>query len=338
MAIVWPAFVNGGAERQMANPETRVMPGRGPEAAPAPITVILNAAAGARDKAAIGRRLAMLFRDHGVAAEIHLIERGAEAAGWARRAVAAGTGVVVAGGGDGTVSSVAAVLAGTGVPLGVLPLGTFNYFARNLGIPLDLEDAVHTLVHGRVISVNLGELNGRPFVNTSSLGLHSRILTEAERYKARLGRRRWVAVVSGIRTVLQPHPLFSIRLGVGATVTAYRTPLVFVGNNRLQAAQFDQRAGTCLDAGQLSLYVMHPVGRWGLLRLVLKALFRRAADSPGLDLLCLQEGWIETPRRILSVSLDGEVVPMRSPLHYRVRPAALRVIVPAGEAGAVPPA
>ena len=134
------------------------------------IDVIINAISRAPDKEETRRLLAERFAASGVDARISLARSGADIVALAQRAVEGSSRTVVAGGGDGTVNAVASVLVGTDKSLGVLPLGTFNYFARNLGIPVDLDGAARTLIEGRVAKVCVGDVNGRTFLNNASLG------------------------------------------------------------------------------------------------------------------------------------------------------------------------
>jgi diacylglycerol kinase family enzyme len=251
-----------------------------------------------------------------------------------RRALSNGARAVVAGGGDGTVGSVAGALAGTDRPLGVLPLGTLNHFAKDLGIPLGLEEAARNVCEGREVLVDVGEVNGQVFVNNSSLGLYPRIVRRREKLQEREGSGKWSAFVRASLAMLRRYPFLSVRLDADGRRISRKTPFVFVGNNEYQMESLQMGGRRCLDAGRLSLYVAHRTGRLGLLRLALSALFGRLRQAEDFDSLCAREVWVETRRpRRLPVATDGEVTVMTTPLHYRVRPRALRVIVPKEESG-----
>jgi diacylglycerol kinase family enzyme len=248
---------------------------------------------------------------------------------FARRALSDGARAVVAGGGDGTISSVAAMLVGTGRPLGVLPLGTLNHFAKDLRIPLSLEEAARNVCEGREVAVDVGEVNGRIFVNNSSLGLYPRIVHRREKLQEREGSGKWAAFVRASLAVLRRYPFLYVRLDADGQRIVRKTPFVFVGNNEYQMESLEMGGRACLDAGCLSLYVAHRTGRLGLLRLALSALFGRLRQAHDFDALNAQEIWVETRRpKRLPVATDGEVNVMTTPLHYRVRPGALKVIVP----------
>ncbi|MGC4004181.1 MAG: diacylglycerol kinase family protein [Pirellulales bacterium] len=92
---------------------------------------------------------------------------------------------VIGGGGDGTLSAIAGALAGTKMPLGVLPLGTLNHFAKDLKIPMHLADAAWVVAQRRIAQVDVAEVNGRVFLNNSSLGLYPRMVIERDGQRQR---------------------------------------------------------------------------------------------------------------------------------------------------------
>ena len=293
------------------------------------VEVIVNASAGAHEAGEVGRSVAGAFDACGVEARVRLARRGDEVARLARLALSNGARAVVAGGGDGTVSTVASLLAGTEKPLGVLPLGTLNHFAKDLGVPLEVSEAARGVCEGRVRSVDVGEVNGRVFVNNSSLGLYPRIVRRREKLRERLGSGKWAAFLRAALAVLRRYPFLNVRLNADGREIVRRTPFVFVGNNEYLTESFPVGGRACLDAGCLSLYVAHRTGRLGLLRLAVRALFGRLRQAKDFDALRAQEIWVETHRpKRLHVAMDGEVVVLTTPLHYRVLPGALRVIVP----------
>ncbi|MGH7874240.1 MAG: diacylglycerol/lipid kinase family protein, partial [Candidatus Binatia bacterium] len=235
---------------------------------------------------------------------------------------------VVAGGGDGTINAVASMLIGSEIALGVLPMGTLNHFAKDLNIPLELEAATHNIIAGHAIQIDVGEVNGRIFLNNSSLGLYPTMVIHREKQQQRLGRRKWHAFAWAVLTMLRRYPFMSVRLSTNDQELIRSTPFVFVGNNEYQMDGFNIGVRGCLDAGQLSVYVPHRTGRLALLRLALRALFGRLHEARNLDTLCTKAIWIDTHRKRLHVAIDGQVALIDTPLHYSVRPGALRVIVP----------
>lgn len=295
---------------------------------PSRLAVIINASSGTDDKEAASKRLAEIFASSGFDARIRMAGSGANIVEMAQRAVRDHASTIVAGGGDGTLSAVASTLVGTDRTLGVLPLGTLNHFAKDLNIPLDLEGAARTIMEGHVKRVDVGEVNGRIFLNNSSLGLYPSIVRRREKQQERLGRGKWPAFLWAALTVLRRYPFLAVRLSTDERRMLRRTPFVFVGNNEYEMENFNVGARSCLDAGKLSLYVAHRTGRLGLLRFAWRALFGGLLNEKDFDGMCCPEVWIETRRKRLHVATDGEVTIMETPLHYQVRPGALRVVVP----------
>jgi YegS/Rv2252/BmrU family lipid kinase len=291
------------------------------------IEIIINAAAGAEDKAATRTRLEEFFRARGIAARVVLARSGAELMALARRAAEGAAEIVVAGGGDGTINAVASALVGTDKTLGVLPLGTRNHFAKDLRLPLDLAAAAETIIAGRVHVIDVGEVNGRVFLNNSSLGLYPSLVRQREKQQ-RQGYSKWLAAVWAALVVFKRYPFLTVSLNADGREFKRRTPFVFVGNNEYEMDGFQTGARLRLDAGLLCLHVTHKAGRLRLVALALRALFSRLREAKDFDSLCAREVLVETRRARLRVATDGETTIMPTPLHYRVRPRALRVLVP----------
>ena len=237
--------------------------------------------------------------------------------------------MVVAGGGDGTINAVAAAAIATDTVLGVLPLGTLNHFARDLRIPDDLEGAVRTLAGGRNLRIDAGEVNGRIFINNSSLGLYPSLVHHREQQQMRLGRSKWNALFWASLMMLRRYPLLRVRVEVNGTELVCRTPLVFIGNNEYSMQGLDIGARERLDAGVLSLYIPRREGRLGLLRIALRALFKRLRRADDFIAFRSTHFTVDTTRRRVRVATDGEVAVTQTPLHYKIRPGALTVRVPA---------
>jgi diacylglycerol kinase family enzyme len=301
------------------------------------ITVIINGGAGAGHDDAMAADLRAKFHANGMEATVILAKGGAELIASARAAVEQGVPMVAGGGGDGTQNAVAAQLAGTGIPYGVLPMGTLNHFAKDLGIPLDLDVAVRTIATGVQKQVDVGEVNGQVFLNNSSLGLYPDIVRDREKQQNRLKRGKWPAAVWATVTALRRYPFLSVRMQADDTRLARRTPFVFIGNNEYSMQGLNVGARSRLDAGTLSLYVAQRPGRLGLIRFALRAMLGGLKEERDFDILLAREMTIETRHQHLHVAFDGEVDKMRTPLHYRIRPGALTVMVPANPASALTP-
>jgi diacylglycerol kinase family enzyme len=268
-------------------------------------------------------RVRAAFERHGVSPEIRFV--GAEACrDVLARAIAAAPDRLVVGGGDGTLNSAAQILAGRELPLAVLPLGTFNHFAKDLGIPLELDAAVRLACAGEPRPVDVAEVNGRVFINHSAIGIYPYMVRERERRRARFGHGKWRAMLAAAWRALRDYPLLGFRIRIGDSALRRRSPFLFIANNR-----YINRAYGLAEHGSratLTLVVAHDAGRLGLLRMGLKSLSGRVDGECALDRFELTSATIESRQRRLLVAIDGELVELPTPLLYRLRPGALRVL------------
>jgi diacylglycerol kinase family enzyme len=293
------------------------------------IAVVMNAASGTGGEDADQREqhIRDAFQAAGVEPEIHHMdpERLTESI----REIARDAGLVVAAGGDGTVSAVAGVLAGGTVPMAVLPLGTLNHFAKDLGMPLDLTEAAAAIVAGVQQPIDVGEVNGRVFVNNSSIGLYPETVIHRDRERERKGRSKWTAMVIAALRVLRRFPLLSARITApGQALSVCTTPLIFIGNNEYKVNVLELGERARLDRGKLSLYMMRCKGRLYMFWLMVRAILGRLDAVRDFEAVATTEVTVRLRERHLMVALDGEVTKLRSPLHYRIRPGALTVIAP----------
>lgn len=294
------------------------------------LTCILNGTSGSRPNPETSERLTRLFADHGASARILVASHGSEITRLARQAAKEKVETVVAGGGDGTVNAVATELVGTASQLGVLPLGTLNHFAKDLRIPMGLPEAVKCIVAGRVVNVDVGEVNGRIFLNNSSLGIYPRIVRQREE-EQKVGRGKWWAFARAVISVFTRYSQLRVHLQMNQQDLVRDTPFVFIGNNQYQMEGFNIGERFRLDEGNLCVYVANRCERTCLVRLALQALLGRLKNARDLDSMSVPDLLVHTKRRRISVATDGEVTFMTTPLKYHMRPAALRVIVPPAE-------
>jgi diacylglycerol kinase family enzyme len=303
---------------------------------PRRLRVLLNAAAGTASRSGgetLGEKIAASFLAHGIVAEIPAIAAGglAEAATQAREMLKQGAlDAVVAGGGDGTISTVAGAMAGTDYPMGLLPLGTLNHFARDLNIPLDLDEAVAVIVAGATRRVDVAEANGRIFINNSSIGLYPRMVLDRERQR-HPNMPKWLAMIPAMLRTLWNLPVRRLTITAAGRTETFRSPCVFIGNNgyRLSGAAVGERDR--LDEGRLCLYIARSQGRRALLGLVLRALLGWLDSTMDLQSLAVASVAISSRRKRLLASFDGEIEIVRTPIRYAIKPGALRVF-----AGAAP--
>ena len=266
----------------------------------------------------------------GLDARLLVAHSGQDVVRLAAEAAASSDPVVIAAGGDGTISTVASALAGSDKTLGLIPRGTFNFFARRLRIPLELDDAVKALAHARTETIDLGEVNGRVFINNSSIGLYPAALREREQAYRKFGRNRFVAYVSGAIALLrQSRHHLRLRLQADGDTLNLRSQFVFVCTNRDQLDFYHIRGSECLDAGMLAVYTAPPLNWMQMLRLGVRMVLRRLDQAEEYVALGTGELDIDTRRSFVEVAIDGERVMMQSPLRYRLRRDALRVLIPA---------
>jgi len=297
------------------------------------VVVVLNQASGALSIPANREILLGALRDAGLETIVVTVTNGGEIEAAVRPHLESDCEAVVAAGGDGTVNAVARILAGTGMRLGVIPGGTLNHFAGDLHIPADLAEAVNVLKTGVTKLVDAGAVNGRIFLNNSGLGLYPEMVMKREEIRKH-GFRKATALLMASALTLLRFPLLRVRLEVNGRVMERFTPFVFVGNNPYEGdgLQFGMRSR--VDRGVLCVWVARRTRRFGLLRAVFQMAFKGLRGVRELDVLTTREVVIRPRRKIVPVSIDGEVFKLRTPLQYEIRPGALRVIVPAsGEPG-----
>ncbi len=291
------------------------------------VSVIINERSGTAAKPEAGPEIQSLFEKHNMHVRLERVRDPGDLAARARQA-ASRHDLLVAAGGDGTVSVVAGVAVSTGSSLGVLPMGTLNHFAKDVGLPLELEKAVEAIVAGRVHQVDVGEVNGRIFVNNSSVGLYPRMVWEREAEQRR-GHRKWAAFGIAMLNTWRNYRLTAARLDVDGSATSVRTPFIFVGNNNYTAEGFRLGGRSRLDQGRLSIFVAPECGRFEILSLPVRALTGRLQiDARPFLGFQADTVTVDVTYRRISVALDGEVAMLAPPLVYRIRPRALKVMVP----------
>lgn len=294
--------------------------------------VILNQKAGAAgapgETAASAEALQAAFARAGIRAEVHTGEPGALES-ILRAAIATAPDAIVVGGGDGTVRAAAAALAGSGIALGVLPLGTLNHFAKDLGLPEDLDAAVAALASAPACAVDVGEVNGHVFINNCSLGSYAEAVRRRDALRAREGIGKWRAMARAVFQTFLRLRRIRLRVAVdGEHARALRVPFVFVANNRYSGHLLDKSLRERLDEGRLWLYVAHAHRHLTIVRMFWQALRRRIDATDRLEARPAREIVMETGPGLLPAAADGELIELRSPLRFRIRAGALRVLAP----------
>lgn len=298
-----------------------------------PLYCLLNAGSGHADQDAARALLEQKLRAAGRQHHWCTISHPAELERVAQDAITRACeqhGAVVVLGGDGTISTVAHLALPQACPIGVLPLGTFNYFCRTHAVPEALEDAVDYLLNAQPQPVQIGLLNERAFTVNASLGLYPQILEDREGYKQRYGRRRIVAVWSGLVTLLHGIGQLRIQLDSDGVLTHLRTPTLFVANNRLQLEQAGFAEKDVVESGRMVAVTLKPVGTASLLWLLLCGAFGKLGEAEQVDSFSFHRLTVRSSRtrrlRALKVALDGEVSWMKPPLTFRVSPQPLYLL------------
>jgi diacylglycerol kinase family enzyme len=302
----------------------------------APLYIVLNAGSGAAETAERRAAIEDVLTAAGRRFHLHLVEDGDQlddaAVAHAGQACRQG-GILVAAGGDGTINAVARQAVAHGCPFGALPQGTFNYFGRTHGIPEDLAQAVHALLTAQERPVQIGSVNGRIFLVNASIGLYPKLLEEREQDKRHFGRSRVVAAFSALKTILLPHRRLRLALESDERTLRLRTSTLFVGNNRLQMEQVGLTAVTPDVAdGMLAAVAPRPVGRLGMLALMLRGALGKLAGTDDVTAFGFRRMTVRTPfygRRRVKAAVDGEVLELTTPLHFEALEGRLRLLLPA---------
>lgn len=291
--------------------------------------VLLNRDGGAfsRDPA-LGDQVERSLKNAGLDVEVELLS-GPDCADRCRAIAKRGDPLLIVGGGDGTIGTAASAVVGSQTKLGILPLGTLNHFARDLGIPETLDDAARLIASGSDRHVDVGEMNGRIFINNSAIGLYPLMVIDRDLQQKRFGRsKRAAMVIASLKTLLRfNHHRLTLTVNDERTGRV-DTPLLFVGNNeyRIDIGAPGRRAR--LDQGELCVLVMRKKTRRGFLAASVRALFGRSESDDMVRLDDVERLRVEAPRKQLAVSLDGEIIRLRPPLDYRILKRKLVVIAP----------
>jgi YegS/Rv2252/BmrU family lipid kinase len=294
---------------------------------PQPIAVIINAGSGSVESEETQKLLTELFEANGLEAKIHLFESGGELTRLAKKIAESEAEIIVAGGGDGTISAVAEEVLKANKILGVLPLGTLNNFSKDLQIPQEIEEAVQVIAENNVKIIDVGEVNGRIFINNSSIGLYPNLVRRREKQQ-KMGRGKWAAAFWAALRILKRSPFFAVRLKTEEERVIVKTPFVFVGNNEYEMDFFNIGRRDKLNDGKLSVYFLHRSGRRGLFLLFIRTLFGRLRQTKDFEAINTEEITIETKKKQILVAFDGEVETLQTPLNYKIHPKSLRVIAP----------
>lgn len=293
--------------------------------------VVMNAGSGGDDKDESRAKIEQGFAQSGHQVRFHLIENANAIQATideARQACQEDGGVLVAAGGDGTINASAAAVAGSDIPFAVVPMGTFNYFARDIGMPLDPKDAAIAIAGGTIQPIHMARINGRPFLVNASIGLYVKLIENREKHRNRLGGHRLMAVVSGIATALRGHYTMALDMTVDGERRSQRTAMVFLGKNYLQLKNLDLDIAQGVASGQIGVIVLRDARTRSLLNVAWRALIGRLEDAPKLQAFCAEALEIKPHRSSVHAVLDGEIVTLQSPLKVEIENNALQLVHP----------
>ncbi|MDV2486462.1 diacylglycerol/lipid kinase family protein [Acinetobacter johnsonii] len=246
-----------------------------------------------------------------------------------RHRQAENVGVVVAAGGDGTLNAVASKLMGTDIPMGILPLGTFNYVARVLNIPLDLLDAAKAIGEGQPRSVHVAQLNQHIYLNNASLGLYPLFIQKREQFNKHFGRFPLHAYTSALDVLIRDRKELKLEVEVDGQRYPVKTPLIFFGNNQLQLAEMKLRIAEAAEAGKVAGVVVAKSDKRTLFKTLWQLIKGNLDQASDVYSFAADEVIVHSKRNKLTVAVDGEIVTMTPPLKITVRKHALNIMVPA---------
>lgn len=235
--------------------------------------------------------------------------------------------VIVAAGGDGTVSAVAGMVQATNAKFGIIASGTLNHFAKDLGLPLTITDAVQVILAGKTTKVDAAQVNDRVFVNNASIGLYPLSLRTRAQFDGQIGK--WPAAVVGVCRALVRPRRYRVTLTIDGKKITRRTPFVFIGNNQYKFNKPPFVRRDRLNEGILGVYIIKANSGLAVVRMFMHTLFTKKRKTDEFEIHKVSELTIATKKhRQLHVAFDGEVATMDTPLWYRSLPGSLRVIVP----------
>lgn len=245
----------------------------------------------------------------------------------ARHLQAEDIGIVVAAGGDGTLNTVATKLIGTEIPMGIFPLGTFNYVARLLHIPLDLLKAADVIATGQIRAVHVAQINDHIYLNNASLGLYPLFIQRRELYNRRFGRFALHAYTSALDVLIRDRKELKLEVEIDGKKYPVKTPLIFFGNNQLQLAEMNLRIAKCAELGKVVGVVVAKSDKPTLFKILWQLIRGNLDHAPDVYSFSADKVQIHSKAKKLTLALDGEIVEMQPPLHISVRKHALKIMV-----------
>ncbi|MEO6696135.1 MAG: diacylglycerol kinase family protein [Ignavibacteria bacterium] len=291
------------------------------------ISIVINDSSGSTEQQETEKLIKEAFDEVNIHYDLFFL-KGNEIENKIKNLITENPDAIVCGGGDGTVSIAAGILSQGKIPLGVLPLGTLNHFAKDIGMPLDIKEAAKVIARNRIQKIDIAEVNGRRFINNSSIGLYPHIVKKRDIDQKENNRSKWVAMFFASIATLKNPRLYNVTIKTNEDKAQLSTLFIFVGNNKYIMKFFNPGTRDRLDEGLLTLCITRCKTRWCMIRLTFKALFNKLQEENDFEMHFVEEVTLDTGNKKLSVSMDGEVVKLSSPLTYKILPKILSVIVP----------
>ena len=298
------------------------------------ITVICNCGTTTKDKVALAETIRQAFADKKQEVDIVTPSAGDNFMQLCKERVEKARqigGIIVAAGGDGTVNSIAGLCCQHQVTLGIIPLGTFNYFAREHGIPTEIAGATEIIAAGQSKKVAVGMVQDRVFLNNASFGLYTKLIRQREEASSRFGRMRIVAVFAAVNSLFSRHSLYTVTISVDGKQHQHKTVMVFAGNNTLQLKNLGMKSADVTKRDQLAIIVMKKVTRFEIARMLLSGMAANLRDNPRLEELSADCFEVTTRKKSIHLVIDGEIITCMTPLKFHIEKDALNLLAPPPE-------
>lgn len=287
-------------------------------------TLFFNPSSGA--KLSPGQRDEMTAAARAAGLEVIPLTKQIDCAQTIRERMARGVRLFVAAGGDGTITNIIQPLVNTDAILGVIPVGTYNHFAKDLELPLDWKEALEVVVSGKTRQVDAGRINNRFFVNNLSLGLYPELV--ARREERGRDYPRWKARIYAAYRTLRKYPHVTLNIESAHHQEVVRTHVLMVSNNSYDLSRIGVEAPrNTLDQGRLSVYWLPHISRLKMMKFVASYLAGRVRETPGFRSFQTTAMKMQSRRATLKVGIDGEVFTLHTPLVITIVPQSLLVKV-----------
>lgn len=236
--------------------------------------------------------------------------------------------LVVAAGGDGTLRAVAQLVHSTELDMAIVPLGTFNYFARGNDIPEDMDEALKSALTNTAKPVQIGKVNDQVFLINASLGVYAASIIEREKEKKRFGRSRFIAIWATIYTFFSRSRVIRIKIKTEDEEITRQTTTLFIGNSAMQFENMQMDVCECIAKDSFAVVILKKVTKLDLLRIVVRGVFKTLDREKRMESFCSADFEIEQNRSRRSIALDGELMSMKAPFKVQCLPKGLKLVVP----------